>query len=207
VRQRLKKFTSLDGLIFLVDACQAQEGVEGAAMRWTDVLSTNRGRVEVLAASGTGSAYDGCFTKTILHTFESGRDVAGDNLLCADLQPAISANCVAQAQHLAYSGGNVSSGDPGLWLVRNIARSRDAVIGRPAAGLVDQLTSSVVVTDTMRETLAAIEESGFARLRLLVGAAGSGKSTRFGLLIRPRTAKELGADLGVAECFWTPLPR
>ena len=116
------------------------------------MLAGNRGRMEVLVASGAGSAYDGCFTKTILSTFQSGLATRGDSLLCADLQPEISANCVAQAQHLAYSGGNLSSGDPGLWLVPNIARSRDAVTGRPAAGLVDQLTTGVITTDVMRET-------------------------------------------------------
>jgi hypothetical protein len=201
VRQRLKKFTSLDGLVFLVDACQAQEGIEGAAVRWTQVLAANRGRMEVLVASGTGSAYDGCFTKTILHTFNTGRDIAGDNLLCADLQPVISANCVAQAQHLAYAGGNLGGGDPGLWLVPNIARCRDAVTGRPTAGLVDQLTAGVIVTDTMRDTLAQVEESGSARLRLLIGAAGSGKSTLLGLFVRPKTAKALGVSLGVADDY------
>jgi hypothetical protein len=186
VRERLKRFPSLDGVLLLVDACQAQEGVEGAATRWTNVLAGNRGRMEMLVASGTGSAYDGCFTKTILGTFQSGLSTRGDSLLCADLQPEISANCVAQAQHLAYSAGTLSSGDPGLWLVPNIARSRDAVTGRPVAGLVDQLTTGVITTDAMRETLAVIAESGGSRLRLVTGAPGSGKSTLLALLIRPR---------------------
>ena len=46
--------------------------MEGAATRWTEVLAGNRGRMEVLVASGNGSAYDGCFTKTILSTFQTG---------------------------------------------------------------------------------------------------------------------------------------
>jgi hypothetical protein len=186
VRERLKKFPSLDGVLFLVDACQTQEGIQGAATRWTDVLASNRGRMEVLVAAGAGSAYDGCFTKTILSTFQSGLATRGDSLLCADLQPEISAKCVSQPQYLAYSGGNLSSGDPGLWLVPNIARSRDAVTGRPVAGLVDQLTAGVITTDAMREKLAVIAESGGSRLRMLVGPAGSGKSTLLALLIRPK---------------------
>jgi hypothetical protein len=133
-RERLKTYPSLDGLVFLVDACQAKEGLQGAATRWTEVLAGNRGRMEVLVASGKGSAYDGCFTKTILSTFAAGLPTGGDGLLCGDLQPDIGANCTAQAQHLAYSGGNRSSGDRGLWLVPNIARSRDAVTGRPRPG-------------------------------------------------------------------------
>ena len=85
----------------------------------------------------------------------------------------------------------MSSGDRGLWLVRNIARSRDAVTGRPAAGLVDQLTTGVIATGSVRETLAAIEESGAARLRLIVGAPGSGKSTLLAVLIRPKIVDTL----------------
>jgi hypothetical protein len=202
VNERLIDFPSLDGLVFLVDACQAKEFVEGAAARWTEVLAANRGRMELLVASGVDSAYDGCFTKTILSTFEEGRDIAGDNLLCADLRPAISDHCWrSQTQYLAYSGGDISSGDRGLWLVPNVARCRDAVAGRPTAGLVDQLTTGVIVTDMMRETLAVIEESASARLRLVVGAAGSGKSTLLGLLVRPKTARVLGINLGVADDY------
>jgi hypothetical protein len=186
VRERLKKFPSLDGMLFLVDACQTQEGIQGAATRWMDVLAGNRGRMEVLVAAGAGSAYDGCFTKTILNTFQSGLATRGDSLLCADLQPEISAMCVSQPQYLAYSGGNLSSGDPGLWLVPNIARCRDAVSGRPVAGLVDQLTTGVIITDVMREQLAFIAEWGASPLRLLVGPAGAGKSTLLALLIRPK---------------------
>jgi hypothetical protein len=158
--------------------------------------------MELLVASGADSAYDGCFTKTILHIFRTGRDIAGEHLLCADLAPAISDRCWrSQSQYLAYSGSNLSGGDPGLWLVPNIARCRDAVTGRPTAGLVDQLTAGVIVTDSMRETLTAMEESGSARLRLVIGAAGSGKSTLLALFIRPRKARALGADIGVADDY------
>ena len=191
IRQRLQDFPSLDGLVFLVDACQAQEGMQGAATRWTDVLAGNQGRMELLVASGTGSAYDGCFTKTILATFQRGLPTRGDALLCGDLQPEIADRCTAQPQHLAYSGGNPGGGDRGLWLVTNPARSKDAVTGRPAAGLVDQLITGLLITDQVRETLIAIEDAAAARLRLVEGTAGSGKSTLLALFIRPKVAKTL----------------
>jgi hypothetical protein len=79
----------------------------------------------------------------------------------------------------------------GLWLVPNIARSGDAVTGRPAAGLVDQLTDGLLITNTVRETLTAIEESAAARLRLVVGAPGSGKSTLLAVMIRPKLVDTL----------------
>lgn len=190
LKERVKEFDRIDGLVLIIDACQAQEGIEGAAGQWTRRLAENRGRMELLVASGKaaagGKAYEGCFTKTILHAFAGGLPKRGDALLAGDIHPEISARCVGQSQYLAYSGGNLGGGDPGLWLVPNIARNRDAVTGRPAAGLVDQLTSSVIATDTVRTKLATVDESRGARLRLLVGAAGSGKSTLLALLIRPR---------------------
>jgi tetratricopeptide (TPR) repeat protein len=201
LRAQLKKHSGVDGLVVLVDACEAQEAMVGAAQRWTGVQSQNRGRMELLVASGTGAAYNGCFTRTILDTFERGRAIAGDRLLCADLHPVISARCDAQAQHLSYAGGAVSSADPGLWLVPNLARRGDAVAGRPAAGLVDQLTAQLLITDGMRVTLAAVVDAGAARLRLVAGAAGSGKSTLLALLVRPSAAAQWGVDLGVAEDY------
>ena len=54
----------------------------------------------------------------------------------------------------------------------NVARSRDAVTGRPAAGLVDQLTAGVIATASVRESLAAIEESG---LRAAASGGGGGR--------------------------------
>jgi hypothetical protein len=191
IRERLKKFTGLDGLVFLVDACQAQEGMRGAATRWADVLADNRGRMDLLVASGTGSAYDGCFTKTILTVFGEGLPTRGDALLCADLHDEIADQCTAQSQYLAYSGGDPGGGDRGLWLVTNPARSKDAVTGRPAAGLVDQLTTGLLITDQVRETLTTIAESAAERLRLAVGEPGSGKSTLLAVLVRPRLVDTL----------------
>ena len=202
INERLIDYPGLDGVVFLIDACQATEGVVGAAARWTDVLSANRGRLELLVASGAGAAYDGCFTKTMLTAFKSGREIAGDNLMCADIRPMISARCeLAQTQHLSYSGGIVGGSDPGLWLVPNLARSGDAVSGRTASGLVDQLLAGLVVTDSVRENALRIAESGHARLTIAVGPAGSGKSTLLALFIRPRKAKALGIELGVADDY------
>lgn len=60
--------------------------------------------------------------------------------------------------------------------------------GRAAAGLVDQLTTGVIATGPVHETLAAIEEFGAARFRLIVGAPGSGKSTLQEVLIGPKSS-------------------
>ncbi|MFB8275828.1 hypothetical protein [Nocardia colli] len=188
IRERIGT-SALDGLIVLIDACETGQGVQGAARRWADLLARSYGRMEMLVAADEDAAFGGCFTRTLLETFERGLPLRGENLLPGDLITPIAHTCRYQfPQHLSFTAGVLSTApgsDPGLWLVPNNARRRDAVTGRPAAGLVDQLTRKLLLTDTIRERLADIVESGGHRLRAVVGPAGSGKSTLMALLIRP----------------------
>ncbi|MFX0576349.1 tetratricopeptide repeat protein [Nocardia nepalensis] len=188
IRERLNR-SALDGLVVLVDACETEQGVLGAARRWTDLLSRAAGRMELLVAAGDGPAYAGCFTRTLLSTFEAGLPARGENLLPSDLVDPIAAACTRQQpEHLSFTSGNVSAsegGDPGLWLVPNIARRHDAVTGRPAAGFVDHLTRRLLLTPAVRETLDDIVGSGGYRLRGVIGPPGVGKSTLLAMLIRP----------------------
>ncbi|MBF6130570.1 tetratricopeptide repeat protein [Nocardia brasiliensis] len=194
IRERLNE-SRLDGLIVLIDACETEQGLRGAATRWTDLLADAAGRMELLVASGAGPAYSGCFTRTVLATFDTGLPLRGETLLAHDLVDPIARSCrLQEPQHLSFTAGTVAGtagGDPGLWLVPNAARRRDALTGRPAAGLLDQLTRDVVVTDALRESLIDLVESGGRRLRAVVGPAGSGKSTLLALLIRPSVAEGL----------------
>jgi ATP/maltotriose-dependent transcriptional regulator MalT len=75
------------------------------------------------------------------------------------------------------------------------------VAGRPVAGLVDQLSAQLLITDTMRVSLAEVVDAGGARLRVVTGAAGSGKSTLLALLVRPSAAAQWGIDLTVSEDY------
>ncbi|MFC9439706.1 ATP-binding protein [Nocardia sp. NPDC057030] len=188
IRERIGT-SALDGLIVLIDACETGQGVQGAARRWADLLARSYGRMEMLVAADEDAAFGGCFTRTLLETFERGLPLRGENLLPGDLIAPIAHTCRYQfPQHLSFTAGVLSTApgsDPGLWLVPNNARRRDALTGRPAAGLVDQLTRSLLLTDTIRERLTDIVESGGHRLRAVVGPAGSGKSTLMALLIRP----------------------
>ncbi|WP_330256361.1 tetratricopeptide repeat protein [Nocardia sp. NBC_00565] len=188
IRERLNQ-SALDGLVVLVDACETEQGVLGAARRWTDLLSRASGRMELLVAAGDGPAYAGCFTRTLLSTFAAGLPARGENLLPSDLVDPIAAACTRQQpEHLSFTSGTVSAaegGDPGLWLVPNIARRGDAVAGRPAAGFVDHLTRRLLLTPAVRETLDDIVGSGSYRLRGVIGPPGVGKSTLLAMLIRP----------------------
>ncbi|MEU7218439.1 tetratricopeptide repeat protein [Nocardia iowensis] len=194
IRERLNQ-AALDGLVVLVDACETGQGVIGAARRWTDLLAQSAGRMEMLVAAGEGPAFSGCFTRTMLATFGVGLPMRGENLLPADLVDPIAGECIhQQPQYLSFTTGAVSmaqGADPGLWLVPNTARHRDAVSGRSAAGFVDQLTRGLLVTPDVREQLDAIVDAGSHRLRAVIGPAGSGKSTLLAMLIRPSLVEGL----------------
>ncbi|MGK8486250.1 tetratricopeptide repeat protein [Nocardia asiatica] len=208
IRERLDR-AAIDGLVLLVDACEAGQGVQGAARRWTDLLAQSGGRMELLVSSGDGPAYSGCFTRTMLATFDTGLPLRGENLLPSDLVDPIATQCTyQQPQHLSFSSGAVSTAegiDPGLWLVPNTARHRDAVSGRSAAGFVDQLTRRLLLTPDVRERLDAIVDAGSHRLRAVLGPAGVGKSTLLAMLIRPSLVDGLAVtpDYITAAVFLT----
>ncbi|MGY2117661.1 tetratricopeptide repeat protein [Nocardia gipuzkoensis] len=208
IRERLDR-AAIDGLVLLVDACEAGQGVQGAARRWTDLLAQSGGRMELLVASGDGPAYSGCFTRTMLATFDIGLPLRGENLLPSDLVDPIAMQCTyQQPQHLSFSSGVMSTAegvDPGLWLVPNTARHRDAVSGRSAAGFVDQLTRRLLLTPDVRERLDAIVDAGSHRLRAVLGPAGVGKSTLLAMLIRPSLVDGLAVtpDYITAAVFLT----
>ncbi|WP_433578711.1 tetratricopeptide repeat protein [Nocardia brasiliensis] len=187
IRERLNR-ASLDGLIVLVDACETGQAFTGAATRWFDRIDQATGRMELLVAADDGSAYGGCFTRTMVQTFATGLDLGGANLLPSDLRSPIATTCIGQhPSHLGAAFG----GDAGLWLVPNVARHRDAVAGRRAAGLVDQLTRGVVLTATLRRRLEDVVNARGRRLRAVVGSAGCGKSTLMSLLVRPDLVGDL----------------
>ncbi|MFI6959980.1 tetratricopeptide repeat protein [Nocardia sp. NPDC050408] len=172
----------VDGLIVMIDACETQEGLTGASQRLTDRTALAAKRIELLVATGHDSAYDGCFTRTTLSVFEHGLPARGENLLPVDLLDPLNSGCPRQVPgHWGVAHG----GDPGLWLVPNLARRDDAVRGRSTAGLVDQLTDGVVLTDSLRQRIFEVVGDTGSRLRGLIGPAGCGKSTLVSLLIRP----------------------
>ncbi|WP_406233260.1 tetratricopeptide repeat protein [Nocardia sp. NBC_01009] len=172
----------VDGLIVMIDACETQGGLTGASQRLTDRTALAAKRIELLVATGHENAYDGCFTRTALSVFEHGLPARGENLLPVDLLDPLASGCPRQVPgHWGVAHG----GDPGLWLVPNVARRDDAVQGRSTAGLVDQLTEGVVLTDTLLWRVAEVFSTTSIRLRVVIGPAGCGKSTLMSVLIRP----------------------
>ncbi|MFI7671978.1 tetratricopeptide repeat protein, partial [Nocardia sp. NPDC049526] len=172
----------VDGLIVMIDACETREGLTSGSQRLTERTALGAKRIELLVATGNENAYDGCFTRTTLSVFEHGLPARGENLLPLDLLDPLTSGCPRQVPgHWGVAHG----GDPGLWLVPNVARRDDAVRGRSTAGLVDQLTEGVVLTDSLRQRIFEVVGDTGSRLRVVIGPAGCGKSTLMSLLIRP----------------------
>ncbi len=185
-----QRYSDIDGLIVLVDACEAGGATQAAARDWSDAVARSAGRLELLVASDEGPAYRGCFTRSMLDVFGVGLPRRGEYLLPADLRDPIANSCTRQLpQAFSMAIGEVKEqSDPGLWLVRNVARTRDVVHGRADAATVDELTTRLHVTTTMRRQLNELSDYGFERLRGIVGVSGSGKSVLMGVLVRPGLA-------------------
>lgn len=208
LRERIRAHSGLDGLIVLIDACEAAGAVHGAATRLTDVLGEMDGRMEVLVASGGGAAYGGCFTRSLLDLLDVGIAGSGDNLLPADFVGPLTQACPRQRpRHLAFNGGAAiarpDEEDVGLWLIPNAARPSHALTGRPAAGLLDQVTRRVSLSTAQRRAINELTEAVGSRLRALEGPAGSGKTTLMAFLIRPTVhdTPEVATSLVSAAVF------
>ncbi|MFC9434549.1 hypothetical protein [Nocardia sp. NPDC057030] len=187
LKERISGSPGLDGLLVVVDSCEAAAAADAGARGWPALVRQMSGRVDLLVASDDGNAYDGCFTRTMLATFRSGIPTSGENLLFADLLVPVARACARQQpQHFSFAAGAPASvADQGLWLVPNVTRARDAVRDRPDAGTVDELVRGLHVTKALRSQVNAVTEHGYERLRMLLGPGGSGKSTAVALLVRP----------------------
>lgn len=195
---------AIDGLVVLLDACQTGTAAEAAAAGWPARMRKLPGRVELLVASAIEDAYGGCFTRSIIDIL--GRDgVPGgrDALLVGELHDPINRRCPAQtAGHFTYNngyrGGNEQQ-DAGLWLATNHARAQHALTGRPAAGLLEQVTYGLLLSQAQRETLESLLELGAARLRVIIGPPGAGKTTLMAFLTRPDRANAPNVAAGLVR--------
>lgn len=195
----------IDGLVVLIDACQAGDTTKRPFEEWTTGLKQTGGRLEVLVASDHWDAYDGCFSKTLVDLFDQGVALAGEKLIVSDLTDRVNARCTLQrASHTSYNGGRVSrpgEEDRGLWLVDNRAIGVHALTGRPAAGLLDQVTADVVLSADQRRLYTEITEQGSRRLQAISGLAGSGKTMLMARLIRPEPGADISSTWIAAASF------
>jgi tetratricopeptide (TPR) repeat protein len=187
LRERLRSFDGLDGLIVLVDACRSGRGATETAALVAPIAAAARTRFQLLAASDDRPAADGCFTRQVIDLLRVG--VAG---MEARIHPDLvkqRVRCPGQvAQWTGYDGRMVSSdpedADPSLWLARNVAAipGRIPLVESRAGQVVQELLVRFEPQPLLTGLVARVRR---ARWTTVTGAAGSGKSTLLAALCRP----------------------
>jgi len=192
VYQYVKDYPRVDGLVVLVDSCQAGLGVHDAGRDWVKAVSQAGRRLEVLSATGLEAAYDGAFSRAVTTLMRQGDGGLGDTLHCLDACEWAQSYCYPQAPWwLGFNAGRpVSGGDEGLWLGRNPTPrgSASPLRDTPVYGQILRLTEWFQPTALVTQVVAtALRE----RCLALVGEPGTGKSALAAALVRPRLAADI----------------
>ncbi|WP_130385947.1 tetratricopeptide repeat protein [Kribbella sp. VKM Ac-2569] len=190
LKEGLRDHGDLDGLIVLVDTCQAGV-VAGQALRhWGEVgMGRYARRFELLTATAETPAYGGDFTRILVDVLRSGVPSAGTTIDARYLRDPLMTGAPAQnPQRITVDGGSwAQSGDEGLWLAYNavVRHEDDDAAARTTIDRVVELTNFLQTTPTM----VALEEATTQhRCVVLTGPRGSGKSTLAAAFIRPSAA-------------------
>jgi flagellar biosynthesis regulator FlbT len=177
----LRRQHETDGLVVLVDTCYSGTGAVAAGKAWPS-MSLGEFRFEFLTATADRPAFDGCFSKSLVHWAQVGMSGTLGDLRCEAVRIALADRCPNQrAQHVSYQS------DPGLFLAHNLAPDvvANPVASTPAAGNAERLTAWFQPT---RDLERVVEFSQRYPLVAVVGDAGAGKSAIAAALIRPEVA-------------------
>jgi Caspase domain/Tetratricopeptide repeat len=177
----LRRRYETDGLVVLLDTCYSGMGAVAAGRVWPS-LSLEEFRFEFLAATADRSAFDGCFSKSLIQWVQTGMSGGASVLRCEAVREALKERCPNQVpQHVYYQG------DPGLFLARNVAPEVRAnpLVGIPAA---DNAAALTVWFQPTADLERVVEFSQRQPLMAVVGDAGAGKSAIAAALIRPEVA-------------------
>ncbi len=190
IKELLGRYSTLDGLVILLDTCHAGIGAIQAGKRWLRIVSEAGKRFDLLTASDDRVAANGCFSRSLVTVLRSGDASLGERVRCADLKRVITGLCPAQtAVHLGFDGTReVIGADQGLWLALNSSPAwrRSPLAGNPAAPDIERLTANYRQNPQLGETVGHLLTG--ARLVAISGAADAGKSTMLAALARPSVA-------------------
>jgi pSer/pThr/pTyr-binding forkhead associated (FHA) protein len=207
IKELLGRYSTLDGLVILLDTCHAGIGALQAGRRWLRIVGEAGKRFDLLTASDNRVAANGCFSRSLVTVLRSGHTSFGERVRCADLKRVIAGLCPLQtAVHLGFDGTReVEEADQGLWLALNSSPAwrRSPLAGNPAAPDIERLTANYRPSPLLGETVGHLLTG--ARMVTLVGAAGAGKSTTLAALARPSVAGSyVPPDFLHAVLFATP---
>ncbi len=190
IKELLGRYSTLDGLVILLDTCHAGIGALQAGRRWLRIVSEAGRRFDLLTASDDRAAANGCFSRSLVTVLRSGHTSFGERVRCADLKQVITGLCPAQtAVHLGFDGTReVIGADQGLWVALNSSPAwrRSPLAGNPAAADIERLTANYRQDPHLGEVVGRLLTG--ARLVTLAGGPGAGKSTTLAALARPSVA-------------------
>ncbi|WP_328701463.1 FHA domain-containing protein [Amycolatopsis pittospori] len=190
IKELLGRYSTLDGLVILLDTCHAGIGALQAGRRWLRIVGEAGKRFDLLTASDDRVAANGCFSRSLVTVLRSGHESLGELVRCADLKRVIAGLCPMQtAVHLGFDGTRETlEADQGLWLALNSSPTwrRSPLSGNPAAPDIERLTAKYKQNPQLGETVGHLLTG--ARLVAITGDAGSGKSTMLAALARPSVA-------------------
>jgi hypothetical protein len=195
IKELFRRYSTIDGLVLLLDTCESGRAAEAAGRGWIDVLGRAERRFELLTATGDGPAFGGCFIKSLIYLIRNGSVSGPERLGCAEVRDPVNELCAhQQAHHIAFTGTAPGSGDPTLWLARNTAvDGRHAPLdGSVLAGMAAMAARSFQPTNSYRQ-LRELVQAGVDVA--VVGPAGSGKTAVLTALAQPR-------DLPRARAAW-----
>jgi len=187
--QLIGRYSNLDGLVLLVDACESGVGVADLALSAVEKIAKGGARVQLLTSTFDQAALDGCFTRNLHVLLRDGMaDLPQDYLLVDAVAPLIAKACSAQEKPrwVAFQG-QWEVNDPGLYLARNVHPGRRRpgripLVGSLAAAVVDQLTAGFEAPALLEGLVARVRRG---RRVTVSGPPGSGKSTLLAALSRP----------------------
>jgi len=187
IKELLRRYSALDGLVLLIDACHSGLAAEQAGREWLEPMRRSRRRFELLTATDEGLAFGACLTRSVTRIIRTGQPELGERLHCLDLKRQLGDLCHYQvAVHLTYDGAREVAGqDATLWLAMNTAQAwRSAALADTGAmAEVEELTRFYQPTRDLRAVRMAIAAG--SRCVVLSGPPGSGKSTTIAALTRP----------------------
>ncbi|GAA2783945.1 tetratricopeptide repeat protein [Crossiella cryophila] len=190
VKELLRRYPRIDGLVLLIDACHAAFGLEAVARDCLTPIRRSLSRFEVLTAADDGKAYNACMSRSLTELARTGHRDFGEHLRAEDIRGRLLSSCGYQLSlHLSFNGTDeVAGSDRGLWLLANRGSHWQ---GSPLAGtafvpVAEGLRTRLIRRPVESEVAKALDTAG--RCVLLHGPRDSGKSTLLAGLLQPAHA-------------------
>ncbi|ANZ35938.1 hypothetical protein BBK82_07440 [Lentzea guizhouensis] len=128
IKELLRRYSALDGLVLLIDACHPGLAVESAGREWLQTMRRGRRRLELPTATDEGPAYGACATRTLTRLILTGSPQLGERLHFTEVKGYLDQHCGSQvAIHMAYDGSRevlISAQPPGSPSTRPGVRRR-----------------------------------------------------------------------------------